>query len=148
MTQREKDDELHRSRIHVQFVCRMYKLQHEEGRYFPHEHCQSELPWRKGCVEEIQEMTGAKLMSVSQGSCSLPSIRRERNVELNDKPTVMVTKCPAIAFTLRVSAKARLLNKRYTEHLERNEHKSIEDLREDISWGIQLPAQVEQTDST
>ena len=43
MTQREKDDELHRARVHMQFVCRMYKLQHEEGRYVLHEHCQSEL---------------------------------------------------------------------------------------------------------
>ena len=43
----------------MQFVCRMYKLQHDEGRYFLHEHRQSELPWRKNCVEEIQEMTGA-----------------------------------------------------------------------------------------
>ena len=67
MTQREKDDELHRARVHMQSVCRMYKLQHDEGRYFLHEHCQSELPWRKDCVEEIQEMTGAKLMSVSRG---------------------------------------------------------------------------------
>ena len=55
MTQREKDDELHRARVHMQSVCRMYKLQHDEGRYFLHEHCQSELPWRKDCVEEIQE---------------------------------------------------------------------------------------------
>ena len=31
MTQREKDDELHRARVHMQFVCRMYKLQHDEG---------------------------------------------------------------------------------------------------------------------
>ena len=69
MTQREKDDELQRARAHIRFVCRMYEL----------EHSQSDLPWRKDCVEEIQEMTGAKLMSVSQGSCSLPSIRRERN---------------------------------------------------------------------
>ena len=48
------------------------------------------------------------------------------------------TNCPDIAFTFRVSAKARLLNKRYSEHLERNEHKSVEDLHEDISCGIQL----------
>ena len=74
-------------------------------------------------------MTGAKLMSVSRGNCNPPS---------NEKPTVMVTNCPAIAFTLRVSAKARLLNKRYPEHLERNEHKSIEFLHEDISCGMQL----------
>ena len=103
MTQREKDDELHRARVHMQFVCRMYKLQHDEGRYFLHEHCQSELTWRKDCVEEIQEMTGAKLMSLSRGNCNLSS---------SEKPTVMVTKCPAIAFTLRVSSKARLLNKK------------------------------------
>ena len=57
-------------------------------------------------------------------------------MEWNEKPKVMVINCPAIAFTLRVSAKARFLNKRYTEHLERNEHKSIEDLHEDISWPV------------
>ena len=83
----------------MQFVCRMDKLQHEEGRYFLHEYCQSELPWRKDGVEEVQEMTGAKLMSVNQGPCSLWSIRRDKNVELNEKPTMMVTNCPAIAFT-------------------------------------------------
>ena len=38
--------------------------------------------------------------------------RRERGIEM---PTVMVTNCPAIAFTLRVSAKSRLLNKEYRE---------------------------------
>ena len=50
----------------------------------------------------------------------------------------MVTNCPALAFTLRVSAKDRFLHKRYSEHIERNEHKSVEDLHEDISCGIQL----------
>ena len=25
-------------RVHMQSVCRMYKLQHDEGRYFLHEH--------------------------------------------------------------------------------------------------------------
>ena len=78
MTEREKDDELHRTLVHMQFICRMYKLQHDEGRYFLHEHCQGELPWRKDCVEEIQEMTGAKLMSVNQGSRSPPLQNQER----------------------------------------------------------------------
>ena len=28
-------EELHQAQaVHMQFVCRMYKLQHEEGRYF------------------------------------------------------------------------------------------------------------------
>ena len=30
MTQREKDYQLHRARVHMQFVCRMYKLQRDE----------------------------------------------------------------------------------------------------------------------
>ena len=94
----------------MQFVCRMYKLQHDEGRYFLHEHCQCELPWRKDCVEEIQEMTGAKLMSVRRGNCNLPS---------NEKPTVMVTNCPAIAFTLEVSAKALAYKTKDTLNISR-----------------------------
>ena len=113
-------------RVHMQSVCRMYKLQHDEGRYFLHEHCQSELPWRKDNVEEIQEMTGAKLMSVSGGNCNLSS---------SEKPTV----------TLRNSAKARHLNKSYSEHLERNEQKSVEDLHEDFFLRNTVAAQVEQT---
>ena len=32
MTRREKGYELHTARVHMQFVCRMYKLQHDEGR--------------------------------------------------------------------------------------------------------------------
>ena len=127
MTQREKDDELHRARVHMQSVCRMYKLQHDEGRCFLYEHCQSELPWRKDGVEEIQEMTGAKLMSVRRGNCNLSS---------NEKPTNQLSSYCFLF--LRVSAKARLLNKRYSEHLERNEHKSVADLHEEISCGIQL----------
>ena len=83
------------------------------------------VAWREDCVEEI----------VNQGSCSLSSVRRERNLELNEKPTMMVTNCPAVAFTL---------NKRNTKHLERSEHcqsehKNVEYLRdEDISCGIQV----------
>ena len=50
----------------------------------------------------------------------------------------MVTNCPVVAFILRVSAKVRFRNKRYSEHLERNEHKIVEDLHEDISCGTQL----------
>ena len=81
MTQREKDDELHKARVHMQSVCRMYRLQHEEGRYFLHEHLESELPWREDWVNEVQEKTGAKLMSVNQGSCSLSSVRSEGKVQ-------------------------------------------------------------------
>ena len=81
VTQREKDYELRGARVHMQFVCRMYKLQHDEGRYFLHEHCQSDLPWRKDRVEENREMTGAKLMSVSRGNCNPP--KREAHSDGN-----------------------------------------------------------------
>ena len=94
----------------MQFVCRMYKVQHEEGRYFLHEHRQSELPWRKDCVEEIQEMTGAKLMSVNQGSCSLSSIKRERNVELIEKPTMIAIAINLTKDTPTISKEVNTVN--------------------------------------
>ena len=129
MTERDRLRAPQSPSTHAVCLSQCTSMQHEEGRYFLHEDCQSELPWRKDCVEEIQEMTGAKFVSVSRGDCNPPS---------NEKPTVMATSCPSIAFTLRVSSKARLLHKRYPEHLERNQHKSIEDLHEDISCGMQL----------
>ena len=66
-----------------------------------------------------------------------------QNFELDTDSTstfrVMVTNCQAVAFNLRVFAKARLLKKkRYPKPLERNERKNIGDLREDNSCGIQL----------
>ena len=116
------------------FVCRMYRLQHEEGWYFLHEHLESELPWREDCVNEVQEKTGAKLVSVNQGSCKLSSVRSEGNVGLDEKPPTMMTSCQAIAFTL---------SRRYTKHLDSSEHrlsehKNIEDLHETIFRGMQL----------
>ena len=53
-------------------------------------------------MEEIQEMTGAKLMSVSRGNCNLSSI---------EKPTVMVTNCPAVVFTEDISCGIQLQHK-------------------------------------
>ena len=58
-------------------------------------------------------------------------------MELNEKPTVMAIVQPLLSL-YEFLAKARLPNKRYPEHLERNAHRSIEDLRENISCGIQL----------
>ena len=119
---REKDDELHRAPVHMQSVCRMYKLQHDEGRYFLHEH----MSKRVVMTERLRRRNSR------DDRCQVD------NLSSIEKPTVMSTNCPALVFSLRVSAKARFLNKNYFEHLERNEHKSVEDLHEDISCGIQL----------
>ena len=51
----------------------------------------------------IQEMTSAKLMSVSRGNCNLSSI---------EKHAVMITNCRDLVFTLRVSVKARFLKQK------------------------------------
>ena len=97
MTQREKDDELQKARVHVQFVCRMYRLQHEEGRYFLHEHRESELPRRK--------IASMKL--------------RKRQVP--KKPPPMMADCLALAFTLNRRYPKHLES---SEHC-RSEHKNI-----------------------
>ena len=46
--------------------------------------------------------------------------------------------CQSRQFAVCCEREGSPLNKRYSEHLERKEHKSIEDLREEISGGIQL----------
>ena len=72
MTQREKYDELHRARVHMQFVCRPTSCSTmKDGTSCMNKHCQSDLPSRKDCVEKIQEMTGAKQMFVSRSNCNL-----------------------------------------------------------------------------
>ena len=110
MTQREKDDELHKARVHVQFVCRMYRLQHEEGRYFLHEHRESELPRREDCVNEVQERCQVDVRQ-SRWLQSVVSQER-RECGLDEKPPTMMIDCLAIAFTL---------NRRYPKHLESSE---------------------------
>ena len=88
MTPRERERRRAEQSPSTHAVCHMFKLQHDEGRYFLHEHRQSELPWREDCVEEIQDMIGAKLMSASQGS-------------------FQSAVCPVIAFTSRVSVERK-----------------------------------------
>ena len=46
--------------------------------------------------------------------------------------------CQSRQFAVCCEREGSPLNKRYSEHFERKEHKSIEDLREEISGGIQL----------
>ena len=45
MSREERDARMKEAREHFQFVCTLYRLQHDEGRYFAHEHPQGAGSW-------------------------------------------------------------------------------------------------------
>ena len=42
-----------RAMVHIRFVCELYRLQGECGRYFAHEHPQGATSWYESCVKEV-----------------------------------------------------------------------------------------------
>ncbi len=39
--------------VHLRFVCEIYQMQLDEGRYFLHEHPSGATSWKESCVQEI-----------------------------------------------------------------------------------------------
>lgn len=58
---------MHESRVHLEFVCRMYKLQADAGRYYLHEHPATARRWKEQCV--IRTMQATNGIQVSGDMC-------------------------------------------------------------------------------
>ena len=43
---------------HVQWACRMYEKQHDEGRVFLHEHPASASSWKLPCIRKLMKREG------------------------------------------------------------------------------------------
>ena len=43
---------------HLKFVCRLYKIQHEAGRKFLHEHPVAATSWTVKCIQEVKALEG------------------------------------------------------------------------------------------
>ena len=43
---------------HLEFCCKLYKMQHSQGGYFLHEHPASASSWTKKCVMEVMTLSG------------------------------------------------------------------------------------------
>ena len=93
MSQEERDKRMKEAREHLRFVCTLYKLQHDEGRYFVHEHPQGAGSWTEDVIEHTREYTGAEILTIDQCQYGLLSTMTEGEVLPALKPTKIMTNC-------------------------------------------------------
>ena len=100
MSASEREKVLNDARIHLRFVCRLYRLQHDSGRYFLHEHPSTATSWHEGCINEVKEYSGARCLTIDQ--CAYGLVSKGDNGEEGParKRTTLMTNCPAMALTL------------------------------------------------
>ena len=60
---------------HVKFVCLLYEIQCQEGRYFLHEHPLRASSWKLGCIQRLVKKTGvnttvADMCAIAAGASS------------------------------------------------------------------------------
>ena len=100
MEQEEIDRRMKEARIHLEFVCSLYRLQHDAGRYFIHEHPQGAGSWSEDIVIETQEHTDADILTIDQCCYGLVSTTPEGEILPAMKPTKMMTNCHGMRTTL------------------------------------------------
>ena len=100
MTAAERKDLLEKARLHLRFVCRLYQIQHDGGRYYLHEHPVGATSWKEPCIKVLQKNTNPKLLVVDQCAYGLEVHDEEGNLKPARKTTTLMTNCPAMALTL------------------------------------------------
>ena len=96
----EYNQRLAEAKVHLQFVCELYVLQHEAGRYFIHEHPQGASSWRELCVMDTHLRTLAQKLTVHQCMYGLTSKDPGGVERPARKATTFMTNCPGMALTL------------------------------------------------
>ena len=100
MSQEERDARMKEAREHLRFVCTLYRLQHDEGRYFAHEHPQSAGSWNEDVIELTKDYTDAAILTIDQCQYGLTSTTPEGETLPAFKPTKIMTNCPGMRTTL------------------------------------------------
>ena len=68
-TPEEYDERRKKAVRHLDFVCKLYRLQADAGRLFLHEHPAQASSWEEDCVERILKIEGTKCVTMDQ--CTL-----------------------------------------------------------------------------
>ena len=55
-----------RAMVHLRFVCELYALQHQCGRYFIHEHPMCAKSWGEDCIREILNLDAVSQTIIDQ----------------------------------------------------------------------------------
>ena len=60
------EEEYAKALKHLRFVCRVYKKQMDEGRYFLHEHPASASSWKEACITGLMREAEVGEVTVEQ----------------------------------------------------------------------------------
>ena len=99
-SQEERSARMKEARGHFRFVCTLYRLQHDEGRYFAHEHPQGAGSWNEDVIEHTNDYTDAEILTIDQCQHGLLSTTPEREILPAFKPTKIMTNCQGMKTTL------------------------------------------------
>ena len=72
----EKEAKYDKSVKHMQWACKLYERQMEEGRIFLHEHPDAATSWRLPCVKNLAKKSGVYVVTVDQ--CMFGQVVRDR----------------------------------------------------------------------
>ena len=61
-TQEERDERMKKARVHLEFMCKIYELQHKAGRYYIHEHPGYASSWDEACIHKTHRKTQAEMV--------------------------------------------------------------------------------------
>ena len=96
----EKTKRMNEAKMHLDFVCSLLRLQHDQGGYFVHEHPQGAGSWQEAVIIETQRYTGADILTIDQCCYGLTSVNTEGETLPAMKPTKIMTNCPGMRTTL------------------------------------------------
>ena len=81
---------------HLRFVCRVYRKQLDEGRYFLHEHPVAASSWQETCIMRLRREAGVDEVNMDQ--CQFNQ-KAENGLPIK-KPTKWMSNCPEVLKTL------------------------------------------------
>ena len=96
----EYSQRMSEARVHMNFVCKLYMMQHKAGRYFIHEQPQAARSWEEECVQRTMRETNSQRLLIHQCMYGLVSVDTNGKTNPARKATSFMTNCPAMSLTL------------------------------------------------
>ena len=83
--------------MHMDFMCQVYRIQAQAGRYFLHEHPALVTSWMLPFIREIAELPGVTSVLANMCSFGMTAPTDDGNEGLVYKPTRWLTNAPELA---------------------------------------------------
>merc|ERR1739836_329887 len=104
------------AKVHLDFCAKLYRIQHEAGRYFLHEHPNSATSWHEDTIKQLCRLEGVLTVTADQCRYGLVSTG-PMGTGPAQKPTRFMTNSPCIAQKLKLRCPNRMTHTRRHEHV-------------------------------